>query len=462
LAVQMVTGQGQQPLAQRLAASVCSVAIDDFDHAVIDKAATCLFDLIGCALESIDKPWSQHAMALAAPVEAGRPGAATVIGSRRASSLGDAAFVNGVMGHGLVREDMHSASISHLGVAILPAVLALSQSRRVSGSDMLAAIVAGYEVGARIGRALMDPQMARIFRPTGITGPLGAAAAGARLLRLDAAQTCSALALAANTTGGFNQWGHTGGSEMYVHPGFAARSGVSAALLAQAGAFASPTALDGEAGLFASHGKRAAADGLRLFDGAPEIMAVYHKPVPACNFAQTASLAAIRLAQGGQCPIDRIEGITVRVPRAGATYPGCDFSGPYAHVLQAKMSIQFNVVAALIMGGITEANFDLLEDARVHRLLAITQLEVDDEMTRVYPAQQGGAVEVRLAGGANQAMRLPDVVNATGQEVRDRFRAAAVAHLGQDATARIIARIDDLAHDDDAGRLATALARPTS
>lgn len=462
MAAEPVSTLGQGPLAQRLATRVAALAVGEFDRPVTEKAATCLFDLMGCALESVDKPWSQHAMAMAVPLEAGRPGAASLIGVARASSVGDAAFVNGVMGHGLVREDMHSASISHLGVAVLPAVLALSQTRRVSGGDMLAAIVSGYEVGARIGRALMDAQLARVFRPTGITGPLGAAAAGARLLGLDAQKTANAIALAANTTGGFNQWGHTGGSEMYFHPGFAARSGVSAVLLAQAGAFASPTALDGEAGLFASHGKRAAADGVRLFDGAPEILAVYHKPVPACNFAQTASLAAMGLARSGQCPVDRIAAITIRVTHAGATYPGCDFSGPYAHVLQAKMSIQFNVVAALIMGDVTEANFELLDDPRVHRLLAVTRMQVDDEMTRAYPAQQGGAVEVRLADGSCHELRLADVVNATATQVRERFHAAATARLGHDAARRIAELIDGLATDDDAGRLAAALALPLS
>lgn len=104
------------------------------------------------------------------------------------------------------------------------------------------------------------------------------------------------------------------------------------------------------------------------------------------------------------CPVESIEGITIRVPHAGATsYPGCDFTDPYLnvlHVLQAKMSIQYNVAAALVMGDVTWANFDHLNNSLVHRLLAVTRLEIDDEMTRAYPALQGGAVEVHLAGGA--------------------------------------------------------------
>lgn len=444
------------PLATRLARELAA-APRDLGEEVAAKVRTCLYDLIGCALEAGGHPWSRQAQAIAA-----RAGAAgvTIIGSRQTAAVADAAFVNAVMGHGLVREDMHAASISHLGVAVIPAVLALAQLRRASGRELLAAIVAGYEVGARIGRALMDPDLARMRRPTGLTGPIGAAAAGALLLGLDQAQTTSALALAANTTAGLNEWGHTGGSEMYFHPGFAARNAVTAVLLAEAGAFASPSALDGEAGLFTSLGKRASADAVRLFTGSPEILAVYHKPVPACNFAQTPTQVALTLARAGKCPPGRIEAITIRVPRAGAAYPGCDFRGPFAHVLQAKMSIQYNVAATLLTGDASEANFGLLEDAALQRLLARTRLEVDAAMTRAYPAQQGGAVEVLLVDGTRHDERLPDVVNATSAEVRERFRAAAAVRLGAGAAARIEQLIEQLQDSDDAGRLPAALGAP--
>ena len=445
------------PLAFRISERVAVQSIDALDASVVAKVKTCLFDLIGCASESLEKPWSQQARAMAAPAVSTPGESASIIGSAQRSSLADAAFVNAVMGHGLVREDMHSASISHLGVAVLPAVLALSQHRRVSGKDFLAAVVAGYEVGAAMGRAIMDPQLARLFRPTGITGPIGAAAAGARLLGLSTQQTANAIALATNTVAGLNQWGHTGGSEMYFHVGFAARNAVSAVLLAEAGAFGSPTALDGEAGLFASHGKRAAAQSVQVFEGQPEIMSVYHKPVPACNFAQTACQAAMALARTGRCDPERIAAITIRVPSAGANYPGCDFRGPYEHVLQAKMSIQYNVVAALMTAGVTEANFDLLQDPRLHRLLDKTRLEVDEAMTRAYPAQQGGAVEIQMTDGSLHQERLVDVVNATPTEVRARYRVAVADVMGTDAATRIEALIDGLLLSQDAGELAAAL-----
>ena len=448
--------EAHEPLAARMARSVAGLSADSLPAQVVDKVKLCLTDLIGCAFESRDLPWSTQAVRLAEQGEGG----ASIIGSSGAFSFGDAAFANAVMGHGLVREDMHSGSISHLGIVVLPALLALAQYRRVSGRDFIAAAMVGYEVGGQVGRAVMDAEVAKIHRPTGITGPVAAAAAGARLLGLDIEQTTSAIALGANVTVGFNQWAHTGGSEMFFHAGFAARNAVSAARLAESGAFASPSALDGEAGMFASLRKRSAASKVELFQGSPEILSVYHKPVPACNFAQTASQAALKIARDGKSGIDRIASITVRVPRAGALYPGCDHTGPFAHILQAKMSIQYNVAAALIEGGVSEKNFKLLNDARLHRLIGLMTLEVDDEMTRTYPGKQGGEVEVRDISGATQRLRLDDVVNATPTEVQERFRGAVEAAVGKARTLEIEECIAQLDRSDDAGRLGALLSAP--
>ena len=445
--------EAHEALAARMARSVAGLSADSLPAQVVDKVKLCLTDLIGCAFESRDLPWSTQAVRLAEQGEGG----ASIIGSSGAFSFGDAAFANAVMGHGLVREDMHSGSISHLGIVVLPALLALAQYRRVRGRDFIAAAMVGYEVGGQVGRAVMDAEVAKIHRPTGITGPVAAAAAGARLLGLDIEQTTSAIALGANVTVGFNQWAHTGGSEMFFHAGFAARNAVSAARLAESGAFASPSALDGEAGMFASLRKRSAASKVELFQGSPEILSVYHKPVPACNFAQTASQAALKIARDGKSGIDRIASITVRVPRAGALYPGCDHTGPFAHILQAKMSIQYNVAAALIEGGVSEKNFKLLNDARLHRLIGLMTLEVDDEMTRAYPGKQGGEVEVRDTSGATQRLRLDDVVNATPTEVQDRFRGAVEAVMGKARAREIEECIAQLDRSDDAGRLAALL-----
>src|SRR2546427_326285 len=87
------------------------------------------------------------------------------------------------------------------------------------GDDLIAAGVAGYQVMGRLGQALITKDLARVFRPTGLIGAIGAAAAGARLLCLTEEETASALSLAANTAGGLNEWPHVGGDEMVFHAG---------------------------------------------------------------------------------------------------------------------------------------------------------------------------------------------------------------------------------------------------
>jgi len=451
--------EAHEPLAARIARTVVALSADTLQVEVTDKVKLCLIDLIGCAFESLDLPWSRQAQQIAERSRDKTTGA-TIIGLPETATFGDAAFVNAVMGHGLVREDMHSGSISHLGIVVLPALLALAQYRRVSGRDFIAAAVAGYEVGGQIGRAIMDAEVAKIHRPTGITGPVAAAAAGSRLLGLSVEQATSAIALGANSTAGFNQWAHTGGSEMFFHAGFAARNAVTAVRLAESGAFASPSALDGEAGLFASLKKRSAASKVELFEAAPEILSVYHKPVPACNFAQTASQAVLGIVRDARPALDRIASITVRVPRAGALYPGCDYTGPFAHILQAKMSIQYNVAAALIEGGVSERNFKLLNDTRLHKLIGLMTLEIDDEMTRAYPGKQGGEVEIVETGGKTHRLRLEDVVNATPADVRGRFHLAVEAVVGKARAQEIEECIETLDRNDDAGKLASLLRAP--
>jgi 2-methylcitrate dehydratase PrpD len=183
---------------------------------------------------------------------------------------------------------------------------------------------------------------------------------------------------------------------MYFHPGFAARNAVTAIELAEAGAYGSEHIIEGPAGLFAAFGRVRSPDMIALFPaGDEEILAVYNKPVPACNFAQTACQAAIRVAQEID-NVGAIDAITVHLPDAAVDYPGCDFPGPYRHALQAKMSIQYGVAAALVRGSVSEDNYRRLDDPAVLRLAVLMRLKRDSEFTTAFPSTQGAEVEVSL------------------------------------------------------------------
>jgi 2-methylcitrate dehydratase PrpD len=317
---------------------------------------------------------------------------------------------------------MHIGSVSHLGVVIFPTLLALAQGRRINGRDFIVAAVCGYEVGAAMGRALMDQETVLTFRPTGITGPLGASVAGARMIGLSEDPSVSALGLAANTVAGFNEWPHAGADEMFFHAGFAARNAVTSVELAELGAFASETALDGRAGLFAALRRHDRASSVAPFSGERfEIMSVYHKPAPACNYAQTACQAALAI---GVKSTD-IASITVRCSAAALNYPGCNAPGPFERILQAKMSIHFCVAATLARGSVEESNYRLLTDPEIQRLIGITKLGEDAAFTAAYPGAQGTEVIATLGDGRTVRRRLDDLIPATPELIRTRFRSAA-------------------------------------
>ena len=346
-------------LSREIARNARALTFDRLPPEAVTKVKVAFLDLLSCAFESLDLPPSIQAMNIASRGQ----GCARIIGSSLRVTPTEAAFVNAVLSHGLVREDMHTGSVSHLGVVIFPTLLALSPPKPASGRDFILAAIWGYEVGAAIGRAVMDRETVRRFRPTGITGPLGAAIAGSLLMGLSEDATVSALGLAANTTVGLNEWPAAGADEMFFHVGFAARNAVTSVELAELGAYASESALEGAAGLFAALGRRERVSEVKAFAaGQPlEILSVYHKPAPACNYAQTACQVARLLAVEDGVQASEIEAIAVKASAAALGYPGCNATGPFERILQAKMSIQYCVAATLVRGAIEEANYRLLK-----------------------------------------------------------------------------------------------------
>jgi 2-methylcitrate dehydratase PrpD len=440
-------GASEISTARALARTALAVDPGCFDADVIAKAKICLLDFLSCAFEARNHPWSRQAIGIARGVG---NGAATVIGTSTATTPGDAAFANAVMGHGLVREDMHAASVCHHGVVIWPTLLALSERTPLSGEKLLGAAIIGYEAGAQIGGALITADLARLYRPTGLVAPLGAALAGSYALGLTEGAATSAIAIAANTSSGLNEWPRVGGSEMYFHPGFAARNAIAAIELAEAGALASETILEGEAGLFAAFRRQPAPTDIRMFAGAePEIMAVYNKPAPACNFAQTAAQAALRAAREFETS-DDIATILIRVPEAAARYPGCDSKGPFHNALQAKMSIPFSVAAVLARGALEEDNYAQVGDPRILRLVERTDLQTAPSLTAAFPAKQGAEILVGLRDGKTIHQRLDNVIAATPEEIRARFCAAATEVIGDKRARRLEELIENCATLSDA------------
>lgn len=405
-----------------LADYACGLRLDELPPDVVAKARLCLVDFMASALTVKDAP---EALAALHVMEGGVP-RATVFGAGRALPAADAAFVTSTACSSTSRNDTYIATASHPGAVIYAAVLALAEEVDASGEEVLAAAVAGYEIMERIGRAVIAPQTAAVFRPTSWTGAAAAGTACARLLGLDPTRTANAIALAANGAAGLNQWAIAGTNESFYHSGGAARAGIIAARLAQAGVPAARGSLDGPAGLLAAMGRRDHAGA--LLDGLAtrhRIIEVTFKPAPACIFAQGPSQVAAALAARRIQPADKIRGVEVRVTEAAARYPGCDFAGPFERKVSAQLSIQFCVASILSVGEIRDATWDDHRNPEFAALARRTRLVADAELDAAYPARNGTRIAVVYEDGRRVEAGQAAFDGMTQEAIETRFLAAA-------------------------------------
>jgi len=198
-------------------------------EAVISAAKICIMDGIANMLAGATQPLA--AIIGAYVRQLGGVPQCSVVGHNVQSNAPLAAFANGIFLHCLDFE-IQGQPPTHGTSAVLPPALALGEMASAPGTRLIEAYVIGWELQGRFRRASSRCNL-RGFHPPGLFGPIGAAAASAKMLGLDGAQTRMALGIAASHTGGLTA--NTGTMVKSTHPGAAARQGVEAALLAQAG-----------------------------------------------------------------------------------------------------------------------------------------------------------------------------------------------------------------------------------
>jgi 2-methylcitrate dehydratase PrpD len=227
----------QAPLLEHatrdLARFASGLRYDDIPPDAVERMKLSVLDSIGCCLYGATLPWTRQVAALA-EAEGARP-VASLMGMGKRTSVALAALVNGTAGHAFELDDIHKESIVHAGSLATPVALAFAEERGgAPGRDVLTSMVAGYEVGHRVGSAATMSLFFRGFHPQGTSGAFVAAATAARALGLDAGQFQHALGIAGSQAGGLMA-AQEGAMVKRFHSGRAAQSGVYSALLAQSG-----------------------------------------------------------------------------------------------------------------------------------------------------------------------------------------------------------------------------------
>ena len=285
----------------------------------------------------------------------------------------------------------------HPGCIVFSAALAIAQSRGLSGDKILAAVVAGYEAMIRIALSVQPSHFKRGFQSTATCGVFGSSVAAAALLFPgDARRIAETIGLAASSSAGLVQFFHSGSTVKRIHAAQAARSGVQAALLAEAGFSGPVDILEGQDGFARAYSDQ--VDFTPLFDGLGSgyrMTEVSIKP-HACSARVLAALeAAVDLCREHDLAPDDIEAITLGIPRviqgrltgnAPASLQAAQMSAPFSVALAIRKQIRSDVYALNV------DDFEAgLQDPVVMKLAAKVQCVLDEEAERASTAESVGA-----------------------------------------------------------------------
>ena len=232
-------------IAEHLAERIAAVDAGKLPAAAREKCEETLVDVIGLCIAARNEDYVGSALA-----GWDEDGPCTAIGHKRGLSAAGAAFGNGTAAHGEDFDDTFEGGPVHAGAVIVPAVLAIGERYRIDGKAALEGIVVGIELMCRLG--LVAPKMVHKagFHPTAVFGAMGAAAAVGKALKLNQKQMVDALGVVGSMASGIIEYLAEGTWTKRMHAGWAAQSGMRAALLARAGFSGPRTVFEGSHGFF--------------------------------------------------------------------------------------------------------------------------------------------------------------------------------------------------------------------
>ncbi len=350
------------------------------------------------------------------------PGTAIRVGDLHAAEPLTAAMINASAAHALEFDDSYRAGLYHPGAPIHAAAFAAACHAQASGTQLLTAIVAGYEISLRLAAAI-NPAHYQVWHTTGTVGAFGAANASARVLGLTAEQTVGALGLAGTQAAGLWEVLPSTPVAKNLHPAKAAHSGLLAAMLAAQGIAGPASIFEGPRGFFAAtvptavdHASCVAGLGTDWLT--PDTT---FKAYPVCGHAMTPIEAALELHEyiaGADIASVQVSAHPVSLQIAGEPNP--------ATAAQAKFSIPYCVAVALRQGRVALDDFSAsaLADPALRDLVGRIELIADDSLARV-AGQRPARITLRLADGTTRSAQA-DVRKGdperpmTAQEKRDK------------------------------------------
>jgi len=411
--------------SRTLATFAATLRIGDIPAPVLRRTEDLFIDWIASALAG---KGARAVESIARFSEAMGPsdGPSEVLIHRRRTSPLMAATINAASSHVAEQDDVHNGSVFHPATVVFPPALAVAQALGRSGTDLLVAAVAGYEVGIRVGEFL-GREHYKIFHTTGTAGTLAAAAAVGRLLDLAPEQMLHAFGSAGTQSAGLWEFLRDAADSKQLHTAHAAGAGLAAAYLARDGFTGARRILEGPQGMAA--GMARDADAAKLTDAlgarwaTAETSFKYHA---SCRHTHPAADALLQVMREYALQPAQIAQVTAHVHRAALDVLGPVTQPSTVHQSKFSMGTVLALAARFHHAGLPEFEAHFL-DADTVDLRERVRMEFDPEVDAAYPKRWIGKVTVITTDGRRLHGRVDEPKGDPGNTLsRDELRAKAL------------------------------------
>jgi 2-methylcitrate dehydratase PrpD len=387
---------------------VQSIKFSSLPAEVVDMTKMCVEDIIGVAIAGSKR---KEADIWKSQLTKGPPGAAKAnlwMPGFETLDYVKAAEMNAALGHLIDMDDLHNASITHLGVVTIPAAIAVGQILHSSGKDVIAAIVAGYEAGARIGEAI-NPDSYWYWHTTGIVGSFCSGVAVGHLMNLSPEAMLNCFGSAGTQSAGVWQFLKDGAMSKSLHTVNATACGIRAAELSALGFTGAAEILEGDRGLVRAVAPKYNLDALTKKYAEPyRVMTNSFKPYACCRHTHSANYAVEKiLAQRNLEPDDIVSIDDFTYKTAVQLTDKAEPVTPYA----CKFSLQYCIATAIVLRDLSETVF-LQENTNnpvVRKLMKKIRVFVDEKLEaefRENPNQWTHILKITLTSGEVVEMRV--------------------------------------------------------
>ena len=462
----MVRNNNETGITRTLAKFASNVNYEDLQPDVVDRAKYFCLDFAGVTLNGST---TDSAKAVVKALDdVGRSGPSTIVGTNKRALPEYAAMANGTAFHSIEMDDVNNEASLHPGVVAFPTALAMADIAPVSGKDFISAVVAGYDVIIRLGRALKPKEhYGRGFHPTGTCGAFGGAAVAARLLGLQGDDYTHALGIAGSQAAGSMEYLAQGAWTKRLHPGWSAHSGIWAALLARAGYSGPTTILEGRDGfLNAYSGDPDPSLVLKDLGEEYQVTRTSVKPHACCRYNQGPIDCLLEIGKSNDFQAMDIEEVKIGVLSQGmrlVAEPVEAKRNPKS-VVDMQFSMPFAAAVALSYGSasLNEYAIGIPDRPEVRHIMdrvqCVTDPKLDAQTPKLFPAW----AEVRTSNGRTMRSELTypkgDPENpVTWGEMRTKFNLLSAPVISSQRQKEIISAIDSLEQMDDVRQLASLL-----